>query len=201
MTTQSPKISLVRLKQLIGEELQKVTEQVDHKSISDIVGVASKLLAAVEAFKEKAPPAAVNATTPHLAELERVLENMLSSPGSYVPRVKKEPKRVTLKATKSEGIVREAAGGDGKFELVNAGNWQHLEVGNRYSIKAGRDSSISVFEGWVDKNGNHTDETDPDLVDLLFTDVSDGFTWEAYWSGNKYCVGSGADGLRVEEID
>lgn len=103
MTTQAPKISLLRLKQLIGEEVHKVNEQVDHKSISDIVGVASKLLAAVEAFREKAPPAAVNATTPHLAELERVLENMLSTPGSYVPTPKKEPKRVSLSAKKAAG--------------------------------------------------------------------------------------------------
>lgn len=105
MTTQAPKISLQRLKQLIGEEMQRVTEAVDHKSISDIVGVASKLLAAVEGFKEKAPPAAVNATTPHLAELERVLENMLSSPGSYVPKVKKEPKKVSLSAKKATGAA------------------------------------------------------------------------------------------------
>jgi len=101
MTTQTtPKVSLQRLKQLIAEETQKIDEQVDHKSINGIVGVASKLLAAVEAFKEKAPPAAINATTPHLGELERVLENMLSSPGSYVPRIKKEPKKVSLSAKK-----------------------------------------------------------------------------------------------------
>jgi hypothetical protein len=105
MTTQAPKISLLRLTQLIAEELERkrLHEQVDHKSISDIVGVASKLLAAVEAFKEKAPPAAVNATTPHLSELERVLENMLSTPGSYVPKAKKEPKKVSLAAKKSIG--------------------------------------------------------------------------------------------------
>lgn len=103
MTNQAPKISLTRLTQLIAEELHRVQEQVDHKSISDIVGVASKLLAAVEAFREKAPHAAVNATTPHLAELERVLENMLSTPGSYVPKAKKEPKIVSLAAKKATG--------------------------------------------------------------------------------------------------
>jgi hypothetical protein len=101
MTT--PKISLLRLRQLIREEteLSALSEAVDHKGISSIVAVASKLLAAVDGFKEKAPPAAINATTPHLAELEKVLENMVSSPGSYVPTPKKEPKRVSLKATKA----------------------------------------------------------------------------------------------------
>jgi hypothetical protein len=101
MTT--PKISLLRLRQLIKEELAQgaVNEQVDHKSINAVVGVASKLLAALEGFKEKAPPAAINATTPHLGELEKVLENMLSAPGSYVPQPKKEPKKVSLKPAKA----------------------------------------------------------------------------------------------------
>ena len=102
MTAKSPTVSLDRLKQIIAEEIDKVNEQVDHKTINSIVGVASKLLAAVEAFKEKAPPAAINATTPHLGELERVLENMLSTPASYVPRVKKEPKKVSLSAKKGD---------------------------------------------------------------------------------------------------
>ena len=96
MPAKTPTVSLERLKAIIAEEIDKVNEQVDHKTINSIVGVASKLLAAVEQFKEKAPPAAINATTPHLGELEKVLENMLSSPGSYVPRVKKEPKKVSL---------------------------------------------------------------------------------------------------------
>ena len=101
MTTPVHKIGLLRLRYLIKEELSSVKEAVDHKSISDIVAVASKLLAAVEGFKEKAPPAAVNAVTPHLGELEKVLENMLSNPGSYVARPKKEPKKVSLAAKKS----------------------------------------------------------------------------------------------------
>lgn len=95
----NPKITLPQLRRLIREELK---EAVDHKSINSVVGVASKLLAAVEQFKEKAPPAAINAVTPHLSELEKVLENMVSSPGSYVPMPKKEPKKVSLKAVKGD---------------------------------------------------------------------------------------------------
>jgi len=91
-------ISLQKLQELIKEEL---LETVDHKSINSVVGVASKLLAAVETFKEKAPPAAINALTPHLAEIQKNLENMVSSPGSYVPVPKKQPKKVSLKAVKS----------------------------------------------------------------------------------------------------
>lgn len=94
-------ISFERLQELIEEEKTRMSEAVDHKSINSVVGVASKLLASVEAFKDKAPPAAINAVTPHLSELEKVLENMVSSPGSYVPVPKKEPKKVSLKAVKA----------------------------------------------------------------------------------------------------
>ncbi len=100
-------ISEERLREIVVEEFkawrrerEKLGEAVDHKNVSVVVNVASKLLAAIEAFKEKAPHAAVNATTPHLAELEKVLENMVSSPGSYVPVPKKEPQRVSLSAKK-----------------------------------------------------------------------------------------------------
>jgi hypothetical protein len=102
MTT--PKISLLQLRQLIRDEAKRkaVNEAVDHKGINSIVSVASKLLAAVDNFKEKAPPSAINAVTPHLSELEKVLENMVNSPGSYVPLPKKEPKKVSLKAVKGD---------------------------------------------------------------------------------------------------
>ncbi len=104
-------ISEERLRKIVIEEFKAererrkaLKEAVDHKSINSVVTVASKLLAAVEVFKEKAPHAAVNATTPHLSELEKVLENMVSSPGSYVPTPKKEPQKVSLKAVKKEGL-------------------------------------------------------------------------------------------------
>lgn len=84
-----------------AEHLKTLREAVDHKSINSVVTVASKLLAAVEGFKEKAPPAAINAVTPHLGELEKMLENMVSNPGSYVPAPKKEPKKVSLVAKKA----------------------------------------------------------------------------------------------------
>jgi hypothetical protein len=116
MTT--PQINLQKLRRIIKDEIKKssVTEAVDHKGISSIVGVASKLMAAVETFKEKAPPAAINALTPHLGELEKMLEHMVSNPGSFVPTPKKVPQKVTLKATKSEGrsrLVKE----EGNFDV------------------------------------------------------------------------------------
>lgn len=101
MKSNESQLSVEKLRNIIKEELIIVNEQVDHASIVNIVQGASKLLAAVEAFKEKASPAAINAVTPHLSVLEKTLEDMVSSPGSYVMKPKLEPKRVSLKAIKA----------------------------------------------------------------------------------------------------
>lgn len=82
-----------------------LTEQVDHASMSAVVSSASKLLAAVESFKEKASAHAINAVTPGLAELEKTLEAMVSNPGTYVVKPKVEPKKVSLRAVKGDKVV------------------------------------------------------------------------------------------------
>lgn len=97
------KINVKDLRRIIKEELSSMNEQVDHAAIKDVIVGAQKLLAAVEGFKGSAPPSAISAVTPHIDELERVLEDMLSTPGSYVPKKKVEPKKVSLKAVKSTG--------------------------------------------------------------------------------------------------
>lgn len=103
MTQATPKISLKDLRRIVKEEVSTLHEQVDHAAIKDVVTGAQKLLASVEAFKKTAPASAIHAVTPHIDELERVLEDMLSTPGSYVPRKKVEPKKVSLKPVKSGG--------------------------------------------------------------------------------------------------
>jgi len=101
------KITNARLREIIKEELakQQIDEAVDHASMSAVATSASKLLAAVESFKEKASAHAINAVTPGLAELEKTLENMVSNPGSYVMKPKVEPKKVSLRAVKSKDTV------------------------------------------------------------------------------------------------
>lgn len=94
-------LKLNDLRRIVKEELMVMREAVDHTAIRDVVTGASKLLAAVEAFKKTAPPSAVNAVTPHVDEMQRVLEDMVSTPGSYVPKPKVEPKRVSLKPVKN----------------------------------------------------------------------------------------------------
>lgn len=85
------------LRRIIREELVVFHEQVDHAGIKNVVTGAQKLLAAIESFKSSAPPAAINATVPHLDELATVLENMLSTPGSYVQKTAVQ--KVTLRNT------------------------------------------------------------------------------------------------------
>lgn len=101
--TQAPKINIKDLRRIVKEEVTALYEQVDHAAIKDVVTGAQKLLASVEAFKKTAPPSAINAVTPHIDEMERVLEDMLSTPGSYVPKKKVEPKVVSLKPVKAGG--------------------------------------------------------------------------------------------------
>lgn len=97
------KITGRRLQQLIDEELRAlVNESIDHESASAVATSASKLLKAIAVFKEKATSAAINAVTPHVTELEKVLENMVNTPGAYVEPSKKEPQKVSLKRVKND---------------------------------------------------------------------------------------------------
>ncbi len=105
-------ISETRLREIVIEELEAshkaktVQEAVDHAGISAVVTAASKLMAAVDGFKQKAPPAAINALTPGLSQLEKTLEDMVSTPGSYVAKPKVEPKKVSLRAVKGESVKK-----------------------------------------------------------------------------------------------
>jgi hypothetical protein len=203
MTTKAPKISINDLRRIVREELSPVNEQIDHKAMSAVSTAASKFLEALETFKEKAPPAAMNAVTPHVSALEKALEDMVNTPGSYVSKPKQEPKKVSLKPakqveSKKKSLKTEATGE--VEEVVDASNFEHLEVGNTYLVTVGNDRVECTFVGWVDKSGAPTESEDPEQVDLRFADVSDGMEWEAYFFDGTYCGGSSADPLYVKEM-
>jgi hypothetical protein len=96
------KVKYGDLRALVKDQLATMREAIDHVSISKVTSSASKLLKAIEDFKDGATPATVNALTPHLAMIERALEDMLSNPGSYVPVQKREPKVVSLRPQKGK---------------------------------------------------------------------------------------------------
>ena len=98
-----PQISLPRLKEIIKDEVNRhLKEAVDHDDAASLAMSAAKLLKAIEAFKEKASPAATNAVTPHMAALETALDNIVSAPRSYVAQPKKEPQHVSMTSKKAE---------------------------------------------------------------------------------------------------
>ena len=98
--TQKFKINEDRLREIIAEELKNINEEVDHEGVRTVVNGASKLLKAIGAFKGDSTGAMTNAVTPHLDAILKALENMVSTPASYVDKPKVEPKRVKLRAVK-----------------------------------------------------------------------------------------------------
>jgi len=102
----SNQITLPRLKTIIDEEVDRaMKESVDHASIREVVNGASKLLAAVEAFRDSANGPMISALTPHLDAMARALEDMVSTPGSYVEKKKATPQKVSLRSVKSDKVV------------------------------------------------------------------------------------------------
>lgn len=99
MKNEGYSITRERLKEIIVEEIDMVLSEatIDHASIKEIVAGASKLLGAVEKFRTSATPTMMSSVAPHIDKLEKVLEDMVSSPGSYVIVPKKVRQRVTLK--------------------------------------------------------------------------------------------------------
>lgn len=96
------KLKLDDLRKIVKEELSTLREGVDHEGATSVVTTAGKFMSAVEAFKSKMSSAQGNATNVHLAALERALEDMIQTPGSYVDKPKIEPKKVSLRAVKSD---------------------------------------------------------------------------------------------------
>lgn len=94
-------VKLKDLRQIVKEELTSLNEaakeQAIHAAKAAVSSAASKLLSAIEDFKESATPAAMSAAMPHLGELEKMLDHMTDAPGAYVVKPKAEPKKVSLK--------------------------------------------------------------------------------------------------------
>lgn len=96
------KIDENRLKQIIREEITKLSEDVDHEGAVAVTQCASKLLKAIGDFREKATQSANAAVDQHLSGILSTLENMVNAPGSYVDAPKKVAQRVSFKAGSSK---------------------------------------------------------------------------------------------------
>ena len=98
-----PKIELDRLKKIIREELAtKLNEGEDHNVASKQMSSATKLLGAVETFKNDASAKAKAEVGKLLEDLEKLLNRIIGSPMQYVDTTKPpqlQGKKVTLKST------------------------------------------------------------------------------------------------------
>jgi len=98
-----PKIELDRLKKIIREELAtKLNEGEDHNAASKQMSSATKLLGAVETFKNDASVKAKAEVGKLLEDLEKLLNRIIGSPMQYVDTTQppqSKGKKVTLKST------------------------------------------------------------------------------------------------------
>ena len=94
------KINLNTLKRIIREEIESLNEGADHDSASKIMGAATKLLGAIESFKESASEKAKAELGGNLDGLEQILNRIVAPPMQYVDATKPSAQKVTLKAQK-----------------------------------------------------------------------------------------------------
>lgn len=95
-----PKIALNTLKRIIREEMSSLREGQDHDTAAKIMSSASKLLSAVEDFKESSSEKVRAEIMTHVEEVEKVLNRIMASPMQYLDAVKPPQQKVTLKSKK-----------------------------------------------------------------------------------------------------
>lgn len=98
------KIGISRLKKIIREELSMIHEGEDHDSASKIMSSATKLLSAIETFKETASEKAKAEMGTNLDGVEQLLNRIVASPMQYVDATKPPTKKITLKPQKSSVV-------------------------------------------------------------------------------------------------
>lgn len=96
------KLTEDKLRKIVNNELQLVSEQIDHEGAKKVVTAASKLLKAVLAFKDDANAQMNAAVLSHLEPTIQSLENMINAPISYVDKQQKVVKKV-VKLRRVEG--------------------------------------------------------------------------------------------------
>jgi hypothetical protein len=98
------KIGISRLKTIIREELQNIYEGADEDAASKIMSGASKLLNAIESFKETASEKVKAEVGSNLDGVEQLLKRIVASPLQYVDVTAPGPKVVSLKPQKKEVV-------------------------------------------------------------------------------------------------
>jgi uncharacterized protein YicC (UPF0701 family) len=97
-----PKIGLDKLKQIIREEMSRLHEGAEHDAAAKIMSGASKLLNAIESFKESSSEKVKADLSSHLEETEKILKRIVASPMQYVDSAEPVEKKVTLRSQKPD---------------------------------------------------------------------------------------------------
>lgn len=84
-------LKINEVRKIVRDEIVRVvledsSSKLDHQGAVAVAASASKLLSALEGFMEKAPQPAIDALMNRKGDLKGALEDMVSSPGSYVIR-------------------------------------------------------------------------------------------------------------------
>ena len=98
-------VSKNKLRQIVTEEIKKLRESVDYDGVKVVVTESSKLLKALNQFKDSATQQMLSSTTPHLDTMIKTLESMISTPTSYVDKQAAPPViRKTVKLRKVDDL-------------------------------------------------------------------------------------------------
>lgn len=98
------KIGISSLKRIIREELQNIYEGADEDAAAKTMSGATKLLKAIESFKETSSEKVKSEVGSNLDGVEQLLKRIVASPMQYVDAVVPGPKKVTLKPEKKEVV-------------------------------------------------------------------------------------------------
>ena len=98
------KIGISRLKKIIREEIENLYEGADEDAASKIMSSATKLLNAIESFKENSSEKLKAELGSNLDGVEQLLKRVVASPLQYVDVTAPGPKKVTLKPEKKEVV-------------------------------------------------------------------------------------------------
>lgn len=92
-----PKITITELRKIIAEEIQSLREGANEDQAASMASNASKLLKAIESFKEVATAKAKADMGDHVEEAEKLLKRIVASPMQYIDAPKPVAQKVTLK--------------------------------------------------------------------------------------------------------
>jgi len=92
------KITIETLKKIISEEIQNtIREGANEDSAAALASSASKLLKAIESFKDAATEKSRVDMGSHVDEIEKILKRIIASPMQYVDVPKPAVQKVSLK--------------------------------------------------------------------------------------------------------